>query len=184
MSSADYKAYVQAERQECDRLTRVYQGAEQDKQAPTEHLTIDHLAALLTTPLPQDLRSLYLRQYDEIRSNQRALAIAGMSRKDFYDVASQEMLLEKQRLADSVSFDNYIDTQLQRELPEESKLNLEQMNQVFAQRKNEILSRIRASAQDTGGRSSLTDAELTRYVMQNIDGVSSKGVSIAATTEG
>jgi hypothetical protein len=175
MSSADYQAYVQAEQEECRRRANAYQGVIPDAGAVSEHLSIDHLERLLSGPLTQDLRTLYLKEYDEIRASLRALALVGMTRKDMYDHASQEMQMDRERLAGSVSFNRYYATRFKKDAPKVFKEKLEAEEVEFQNRKNEVVDRIRAEVGAMGSK--VTDKDVVRKAMKSTGGVNSRGMS-------
>lgn len=180
MSSADYRAYIQAEIEECRRLSDVYQGVDHDINPPAEHIAIDHLDSLLSAGVPRDLYSLYLREYDELRATQRAVAIGRMSRKDFYDVAAQEVLIEREFLSSKLSFNTYFANQFLKDSAETFKAELEEETADYVKRKNEAVDRLKVQSGKSSG-SNFTDEDLIKVSMRNVPNVNSKGVSTATT---
>ena len=181
MSSADYKAFTQAEIEERKRLADVYQGVVADKGAPAEHLSIDHLEVLLSGPLPRDLRALYMREYDDMRAVQRAVAMVNLSRKDFYDDAAQTMIRERELLSAFLALSTTVAPVFLRGMTEEFKSNLGSQAEEFEQRKNEVVDRLKVS----GGLSAeapIDDECIVRTMMKDVPGTNNRGVSTGIKT--
>jgi len=175
MSSADYQAFVQSEIEECKRRASVYQGTLPESDPVSEHMSIDHLDALLSGPLTQDLRTIYLKEYDEIRSSIRAIALVNMSRKDFYDNASQEMILDRERLAKSSSINQSSVTSYKRDAPKEFVKKLEEQESEYRDRKSQVIDRVKA--ENNSASKGLGDKDMLKKAMSAVDGVSGKGIS-------
>ena len=176
MSSADYQAFVQSEIEECKRRANAYQGVVPDAGAAAEHMSIDHLDKLLSGPLSQDLRTLYLKEYDEIRASLRALALVGMTRKDLYDNASHEMRMDRERLASSSAFNRYFSTKIKKDAPSKLNEQLDADDIEYQNRKNEVVDRIRA--EQGSSTTTLSDADMVKQAMRANGSVNSRGVSV------
>ena len=176
MSSADFRAFTQAELEEQERLANVYQGMELDLGPPAEHFSIDHLEQLLAMPLSLDLRSLYLSEYSDLRAGIRALAITGLDRKDFYDDASQTALRERVFLATTAARQEFLAAQYKKNLDGDSLATLSDLQDEYDSRKSESEQRLQVEG-DLNAEAALTDSDIVRVAMKEVDGVSSRGVS-------
>jgi len=180
MSSVDFRAYCEARSREAERFARVYMGFEDDQTPFTEHLTIDHLDALLTGALTQNLRSLYMREYSEMRASMRATAESLMTRRDYYVHATAKMADEVTYLRNAVSFNESLGTYLQSVLPQENQDTFDALESTYIGRKNEVISRIQANS-GLNGEGTPTPEEVVKNAMQGVPGVNNKGVALNTT---
>jgi hypothetical protein len=179
MSSIDYRAYVQAEVEECKRNAALYQGDGVPDTGAVEHLTTEGLEQLLTSEIPLELRTLYLQEYDDIRAIIRAAGLANMTRKDFYDHASHSALKDREYLADSLARNAYTETLILQEVDDGLRQELDDINEELASNKNEVQDRLREGGKDTS--SSVDSRDVVKRSMESVEGVNSRGVSTGVT---
>ena len=175
-SSIDYRVYVQGEIEEANRLTRVFQGDENDRGVAAEHYTVDHLPKLLTTGISKNLASMYTREYTNMRASMRALAVSSLTRKDFYDAASQEELNRARKLSQSLAVNDELSKILTKHLLEHESNLLTEIEESTTQAKNATLDRIREAS---GATQELTVSaeDVLRAALSERDDVNGRGVS-------
>jgi len=181
LSSADYKAFIQAEIEERKRLSDVYQGVAVDKGASAEHLSIEHLEVLLSGSLPRDLRALYLREYDDMRAVQRCIGMVNLTRKDFYDDAAQTMIREREFLSSLLAYSTVVGQAFLQGMDDDFRETFESQAEEYEQRKSEVVDRLKVS----GGLSAeapIDDECVIRTVMKDVPGTNNRGVSTGVKT--
>ena len=176
MSSADFRAFVQAELDECQRRADLYQGAQSDLGAPAEHFAIDHLERLLSMSISEELRTLYMAEYSDMRAAMRAIAVCGLTRKDFYDEASYVAIREQHFLRAEVASRTAAGSQFRRRLGADLQAQLADLDLEYETRKNEIIDRLHAAG-GVPSSETLTDADVVREAMKDVPGVNARGVS-------
>lgn len=176
-SSVDYRAFCEASVRELARLSRVYSGAEDDRPLAAEHYMVDHLDRLLSSTLTPALRTLYMQEYTELRAGLRAVAVVHLSRKDYYTDAALQTDYDSTNLRDSLTFNETIGTAYVAALDTISQQILADLETEYIARKSEVGSRLQANSGFSSDTDAPTPEEVVRAAMQNIPGVSNKGVS-------
>ena len=175
MSSPDFKAFIQAEAEECARLAGSYQGADVANSGPVEHLTTGGLEELLTAEIPVELRMMYLQEYDEIRAAMRAVAMVQMTRKDCYDNASQVVLKDRAFLADSLAFNSYNQLLMLEDITDTERAEFDAREAEMETKKSQVRDRLQTEGKST--TSDIDDSDVIRKAMTGVSGVNSRGVS-------
>jgi hypothetical protein len=158
-------------------LARVYLGAEDDQPLSAEHYAIDHLDSLLAGSLSPALRSLYSQEYSELRAAMRALAVVGLTRKDYYNDAAKQANLDAVSLRDALAFNEIVGTTFVASLDETLQGTLGDLEATHIDRKTEIVSRLQAASGFNSNNAAPLPEEIVRAAMTEVPGVNPKGVS-------
>lgn len=182
MSSVDYKTFNTAEAEERIRLAKVYQGVEVDTDPAVEHFSIEHLDRLLSSSMPTELRALYLQEYDDMRAAARAIAMCGLTRKDYYDYAAQQALNDSAFLSVALASNTVIGQQLVRTASTEFQQSLQELEDEYAAKKNEVVDRLRDLTGLFSGER-VADRDFVRNIMREIENTTHRGTSTSEKTE-
>lgn len=177
-SSADFRAYCEAEIQELDRLRRIYLGEESDQGVRAEHLIPNDLPKVLQRPLPQNLVSIYSGEYSTLMAGARAAAMANLTRKHFYEYASM----------DAEAHAKYLHAELARHeadagvtlsaMSAEDRQALQDINDSAEQEKSEVLFKLEAD-RGLGGR--ITSRTAMQAIFSGKANISAFGTRSEAT---
>ena len=182
MSSVDYQTFNLAEAEERSRLAKVYQGAETDSAPAVEHLSIEHLDRLLSSSIPIELRALYLQEYDDMRAATRAIAMCNLTRKDYYDYASQQALNDVALLSISLASNTVISQQLLKTAPESVQTFLQDLESEYTAKKNEVVDRLK-NLSGLFSEDRLSDSDFVRISMKDTDNTTPRGTSTSVKTD-
>lgn len=174
--SVDYRVYCQAASEEAKRLTKVYQGAEDDQALASQHLLSAHLDRLLAGDLTQALRSYYNQQRDILRANMRALALVHLTRRDYYAHASHVALREADRFASSIAYVEELGRVLASPAPPALRETLANLEDEYAAKKIETELEVRAHG-GLGSAVGTRPEDTLRVAVGQTPGVNSRGVS-------
>lgn len=93
--SVDYKNFMESKSAQLKHLQEVYRGEADEQELDHSQQIVTLIPNLLKSPLSQEIRSLLLRHYSEIRGTIRDQNLSLLSRADLYAHAAEAAELEE-----------------------------------------------------------------------------------------
>ena len=176
MSSVDFRAFCQAEATEKKRLLRVYRGEDHDLATPAEHYLPEDIPDLISKDITPALRAMYLYEYSNLTSHMRAVAAAGLMRRDMYQEAMYTAGRDITYWNSAVAVNNKRLQLLSTYIKDSLFTELSEAEAAAIETKIRVKSRIK-TVSGYESAEGLKDKDVVKTYMKDQKGVNSRGTS-------